>query len=369
MTSLSTITFSKSYNQSKKLTLLTVVLILNVTITYTQEKLILSNTCSFYGEKTPYSVYTFTSDKKALTALKLITDASGISQNFTLLAADIPNAAAVIMYNKRYILYNQTFIYNISQRINYWASLSILAHEVGHHLNGHSLIPGGSRPSLELEADMFSGFILGRLGADLEQAQSAINNVAPINNSNSHPGRSARLAAVANGWLDGSKNIQQKNNNTYKITNNSSSQINKKLGLGINHLGGIIYDLEQDGIHGKVFQILGEKNYFDFMNLTKQSSEWRLPTEMDYELMYNNLQKLGKFQFLQIDKPEENGSVSYCCSCSFYWIPNTYNPNLNAKVPDDCKSTAKFYNFCGRSSDWTETCTDSYLKVILVRSF
>ena len=184
--------------------------------TEAQSKMVINQVCSYYGEKTSSSAYTFTSDKEALTALKLITDASGISQNFTLLAADIPNAAAVIMYNKRYILYNQTFMYNISQRINYWASLSILAHEVGHHLNGHSLIPGGSRPSLELQADKFSGFILAKIGASLEEAQSAINAIVSENGSTTHPGKSARLAAIANGWYENNSKNNSKISNVKK---------------------------------------------------------------------------------------------------------------------------------------------------------
>lgn len=165
-----------------------------------QSKLNLSNTCSYYGEKTPPSVYTFMSDSKAASALKLITEASGLALNFKILASDIPNAAAAIINNQRYILYNQTFIYNINQRVNYWASISILAHEVGHHLNGHSLLPGGSRPSLELEADKFSGFILAKLGATLDEAQSAINAIVSEKSSVTHPEKSARLAAISNGW-------------------------------------------------------------------------------------------------------------------------------------------------------------------------
>ncbi len=182
-------------------------------LVFSQTKINLGNTCSYYGEKTPSSVYTFTSDNEAATALKLITDASGLSQNFTLLAADIPNAAAVIIYNKRYILYNQTFMYNISNRINYWGSISILAHEVGHHLNGHSLIPGGSRPSLELEADKFSGFILSKLGASLDESQSAINSLASEYGSPTHPPKSARIAAIANGWYGANNSTTRESDN------------------------------------------------------------------------------------------------------------------------------------------------------------
>lgn len=184
----------------KKSILLIPFWIINLSVALSQSKLNINYACSYYGEKNPTSVYTFTSDNEAQSALKMITDASGLSTNFRLVAANVPNAAAVIFNNQRYILYNQTFMYNIGQRINYWASISILAHEVGHHLNGHSLTPGGSRPSLELEADKFSGFILSKLGATLSEAQSAINTLISESGSVTHPGRSARLAAIANGW-------------------------------------------------------------------------------------------------------------------------------------------------------------------------
>jgi len=191
----------------KILLILASLYILDTPHVFSQTKLNLGYTCSYYGEKTPSSVYTFTSDNEAVTALKLITDASGLAPNFKILAADVPNAAAVIINNQRFILYNQTFMYNISQRVNYWASISILAHEIGHHLNGHSLVPGGSRPSLELEADKFSGFILAKIGASLEEAQSAIKAIVSENGSTTHPGKSARLAAIANGWYSNKSSV------------------------------------------------------------------------------------------------------------------------------------------------------------------
>jgi tetratricopeptide (TPR) repeat protein len=191
---------------------------------YCQNKINIGKSCSYYGEKVPMEAYTFSSDNESKAALKLISDASGLSPNFTLVAGNVPNACATMIFNEntkeleRYIIYNQTFMYNITQKINYWASISILAHEVGHHLNGHSLIPGGSRPSLELEADKFSGFILAKLGATLDDAQSAINSLVSEQGSVTHPPKSARLAAIANGWYQNSSSER----NT-KINGNESS--------------------------------------------------------------------------------------------------------------------------------------------------
>ncbi len=175
-------------------------------ISFPQQKILIKSSCSYYGEKLPLEIYSFNSDNEAQTALARITNASGLPSNFKLVAGNVPNACAVVKYNAntksldRYIIYNQSFMQKIKASISDWASISILAHEIGHHLSGHSLQMGGSRPELELEADKFSGFILEKLGATLEQSESAINALVNENGSLTHPGRSARLAAIVNGW-------------------------------------------------------------------------------------------------------------------------------------------------------------------------
>jgi hypothetical protein len=81
-----------------------------------------------------------------------------------------------------------------------WASIAILAHEIGHHLNGHTLLGSGSQPPLELEADEFSGFVLRKMGASLSQAQSAMKIAADTRASRTHPAQQDRLTAIAEGW-------------------------------------------------------------------------------------------------------------------------------------------------------------------------
>ena len=53
------------------------------------------------------------------------------------------------------------------------------ASSFGHHLGGHTLVPGGSQPPIELEADRFSGFVLHKMGADLDQTTQAIRTLIP----------------------------------------------------------------------------------------------------------------------------------------------------------------------------------------------
>ncbi|MBF9143264.1 M48 family metalloprotease [Hymenobacter properus] len=134
--------------------------------------------------------------------IREITDAVGLKARFELRSTrEVDNAAAVIYDGKRYLLYNPDFLNEINRAGHTdWAGISILAHEMGHHLNGHTLRGGGSQPADELEADEFSGFVLRKLGASLAQAQAAMATVPDDGGSATHPGRAPRLVAIGQGW-------------------------------------------------------------------------------------------------------------------------------------------------------------------------
>jgi hypothetical protein len=156
--------------------------------------------CSYYGEPINTSITGFSSSADAQKVIANIIDVIGLEPKFQIRSANIPNAAAVISSGQRYILYNPRFISAINQAAkDKWASIAILAHEIGHHLNGHTLL-GSSRPSIELEADQFSGFVLRKMGASLEQAQLSMQIVADVRASRTHPGRNDRLVSIQNGW-------------------------------------------------------------------------------------------------------------------------------------------------------------------------
>ena len=158
--------------------------------------------CSYFGESVPNRVATFSSDNEAEKVIRDIVNASGLAQNFKIMAAGVPNAAAVVRGAERFILYNQYFIQNMKELAdNSWAPISIMAHEVGHHLNGHTLDNRGSRPKIELEADYYSGFILQRMGADLNDARAAMFKIGNDSGSATHPAKHDRLAAITNGWM------------------------------------------------------------------------------------------------------------------------------------------------------------------------
>jgi hypothetical protein len=134
--------------------------------------------------------------------LREITDVVGLKPRFELRSTtEVQNAAAVVYNGQRYLLYNPQFVGAVNQagRTD-WAGISILAHEMGHHLNGHTLRAGGSNPADELEADEFSGFVLRKMGASLAQAQAAMAVIADDQASATHPGRPTRLKAIGEGW-------------------------------------------------------------------------------------------------------------------------------------------------------------------------
>ena len=134
---------------------------------------------------------------------------TGLPQNFDVTEADVPNAAAAILLDQqklphRVIAFNPRFIELVRRETggNPWSAVSIMAHEAGHHLAGHTIQPGGSQPPIELEADKFSGFVLYKMGASRSDTLKAINTLVPeaVPGDSTHPGRSQRAAAVGDGW-------------------------------------------------------------------------------------------------------------------------------------------------------------------------
>ncbi|GAA3930399.1 membrane-binding protein [Hymenobacter algoricola] len=146
---------------------------------------------------------------KSRDVLREITDVVGLKPRFELRATSaVQNAAAVVYDGRRFLLYNPQFVgaVNRAGRTD-WAGISILAHEMGHHLNGHTLLAGGSKPADELEADEFSGFVLRKMGASLAEAQAALAVVSDDAPSATHPGRANRLSAISTGWQQSSNQI------------------------------------------------------------------------------------------------------------------------------------------------------------------
>ena len=133
--------------------------------------------------------------------LSQVLDVIGVNENFELKEANVLNIEAKISHRKRYILYNPAYITSLNNTTkDKWSVLALLAHEIGHHINGHTVRKGGSKPELELEADEFAGFVLFRLGATLKQSQNVMFYIARTEASKTHPSRNSRLLAIEKGW-------------------------------------------------------------------------------------------------------------------------------------------------------------------------
>lgn len=120
----------------------------------------------------------------------------------------INNAYATIINGQRYIIYDNRFLNRLDQIAGtQWASVSVIAHEIGHHYYNHLLNGQGSTPAKELEADYFSGYVMAKLGATVDEATIAMRQISPTYATGSHPGAADRVNSIQSGW-DNAKGLK-----------------------------------------------------------------------------------------------------------------------------------------------------------------
>jgi len=167
--------------------------------------------CSYDGRPELLDPATLTGDAPAdcRSMVEQVMGFTGLPQNFVVTEGPVANAAAVILFDEqkipqRVIAFNRNFLGEVraATNDNPWAPISIMAHEIGHHLSGHTITGTGSQPPIELEADKFSGFVLQRMGASLADARSAMTSLGADHVTATHPARSDRLAAIGDGWME-----------------------------------------------------------------------------------------------------------------------------------------------------------------------
>jgi len=158
------------------------------------------NFCQFDNlSSQPETLYTYPANDEFNGIVGRIVYDIGLSPNFQVLQANVDNAAAITHEGARYILYSADFMSGLQNNSNEWSRWVILAHEVGHHLNGHALDDLGSRPLRELEADKFSGAAIKRMGGTLEEGLAIYRKMSDYS-STTHPGKKARIEAFINGY-------------------------------------------------------------------------------------------------------------------------------------------------------------------------
>ena len=141
-------------------------------------------------------------ERAAKDAVHRIVRHSGLLPTFVVREnRELRTAVAFIRDGQRVIEYNPGFLARVvdSSRTD-WSAVSILAHEIAHHLLGHTLDPQAVHPGDELACDRYSGFILHAMGATLQESLAAIEVAGDPHGSNTHPPKQARAAAIKQGW-------------------------------------------------------------------------------------------------------------------------------------------------------------------------
>lgn len=167
---------------------------------FVQDLVIGDDSYSFHGSLGG-SVKTFQSDKEALDVVRGIMDSMGLPLRFDVRAGSVDNASAILTKDgRRLIVYNIIFMEEIKKKTGeYWSLISIMAHEIGHHLSFH-MSEQIDDHTAELEADYFSGFVLGKLGAEFDASLAAMRELSSPLPSKTHPKKDDRLQAIAVGW-------------------------------------------------------------------------------------------------------------------------------------------------------------------------
>lgn len=115
---------------------------------------------------------------------------------------------AIIYKNERFILFDDTYLTISNKTKNYWYLIFVLAHEIGHHLLGHTVVK--QIPSIqikrqqELDADRYAGFICAKLGATYNDIRQSLQNLPEPTNIllSDHPSFANRYSSAIVGYKD-----------------------------------------------------------------------------------------------------------------------------------------------------------------------
>jgi hypothetical protein len=118
-----------------------------------------------------------------------------------LIAKAEDNCFATRANGKRLLVADHYFLNKVNKLSGTeWGAISIIAHEVGHHVAGFGNNPN---PLIdELNADYWSGWVLNKLGSNKAAAIKAIMRFGSEHNSSSHPDKYTRSRTIEEGWTD-----------------------------------------------------------------------------------------------------------------------------------------------------------------------
>lgn len=154
-----------------------------------------------------------------------ILDEVGLKSNFTIRPCEgINNAVALTVNGERIVLYDRNFVQSLAEE-NIYRRYFIMAHEIGHHLNGHTVDITMFSSSIdskmallekmrsqELEADEFAGFVMSKLTIPSTAIQILLKELPDSEfKFSTHPNQKERIIAFQRGY---DKSEKQKNRKT-----------------------------------------------------------------------------------------------------------------------------------------------------------
>lgn len=154
----------------------------------------LTSVCSL-ARSIPQGISLGLATTEGRTILGEIGDAAMLENMPRIVTGNVPNAAAVVLGNERLIVYSDSFIESMRGTGGEWAVRFIFAHELGHHVEGHTVSGEGSNHKAEFQADAYATRVLKKMGASLQQTSSAMKSM-PTPRSGTHPGSDERLDRI-----------------------------------------------------------------------------------------------------------------------------------------------------------------------------
>ena len=223
------------------------------------------------GTQEVCSQLSFSSDEEVMNLVGQILDYAGVS-NRSYEVKGCSNASgcfATVIKDQQYIVYQPDYLKSVKKHgftstslpkeSKDWQALTILAHEVGHLINGHFY---NSRPDVkawdkELQADVFAGRILYQMNSTLEQAQDVyFTSIVPEQGSMSHPPRKQRLEAIAKGYNTAARLFPKPNATVTKESTFSYVEVMPEFqgNLGEFLSNNLVYpkDAQENNIEGRV---------------------------------------------------------------------------------------------------------------------
>jgi hypothetical protein len=177
-----------------------------------------------------------------------------------------------VKFIKRIIEYNPNYLLNFSSASDKekWGIKFVFTHEIGHHLLGHLLDNNTQRKQEEIEADIYAGFVLRKMGADSIEVLTGVNSLTNEEASTDYPSRAERKNSVLDGWrqADYLENLNCDDRNKMLSNPNTDPHLYESF-----HLTGFIF--------------APSENLFISDSLAYQD-EWEIQ-KLELSKLYNNL--------------------------------------------------------------------------------